>query len=74
MSDPLYKRYEFTNFEEAYSFVQSLAKVFEEQNHHPDVKFGWGYVEIWSISHDAGGVTERDHNIMNRIAKVYEAR
>ena len=39
----------------------------EAMNHHPDLAFGWGYVRITLTSHDAGGVTEKDHALAARI-------
>jgi 4a-hydroxytetrahydrobiopterin dehydratase len=39
-------------------------------NHHPDIAFGWGYVTITLTTHDAGGVTPKDHAL---AAKIDEA-
>jgi 4a-hydroxytetrahydrobiopterin dehydratase len=36
-------------------------------NHHPDLAFGWGYVRITLTTHDAGGVTEKDHALAARF-------
>ena len=36
-------------------------------NHHPDIEFGWGYVRIKLTTHDAGGVTEKDHRLAAQI-------
>jgi len=39
----------------------------EAMNHHPDISFGWGYVNITLTTHDAGGITEKDHALAARI-------
>ena len=33
----LQKRFEFENFIKALEFVNKCAKIFEEENHHPDI-------------------------------------
>lgn len=68
MEDALHKKYKFDNFADALAFVNEVAEIAEELNHHPDIKFGWGYVEVWSFSHDKGAVTERDEAFFERIA------
>jgi 4a-hydroxytetrahydrobiopterin dehydratase len=39
-------------------------------NHHPDVEFGWGYLRVRLTSHDAGGVTAKDHRLAALIDEV----
>ena len=40
------------------SFVNQLAKIAEENNHHPDLTIGWCKVGVTYTSHDQGGVTK----------------
>jgi 4a-hydroxytetrahydrobiopterin dehydratase len=42
----LYKRYEFKNFLESKIFVNKVGDISENEGHHPDISFGWGYAEI----------------------------
>ena len=42
----LRRRFRFKNFREALDFVNRVGELAEEQGHHPDVRFGWGYAEV----------------------------
>ena len=37
------KKFNFNNFEESQKFVNKVGDLAEEENHHPDISFGWGY-------------------------------
>ena len=39
----LIKEFKFENFLESQEFVNKVAKIAEEEGHHPDIMFGWGY-------------------------------
>ena len=56
----LRRRLRFKNFREALSFVNKLGELAEEQGHHPDVGFGWGYAEVTVWTHKIDGLTEGD--------------
>ncbi|MEO8648668.1 MAG: 4a-hydroxytetrahydrobiopterin dehydratase [Acidobacteriota bacterium] len=56
----LKKRYEFGNFAESLAFVNRVGELAEAADHHPDIKFGWGYAELELTTHDRGGLTEHD--------------
>jgi 4a-hydroxytetrahydrobiopterin dehydratase len=56
----LKKRFAFANFIEALSFVNRLGELAEEQGHHPDIAFGWGYAEVTVFTHAIGGLSEND--------------
>ena len=49
----------FDTYLNGIEFVNSLAKIAEEKNHHPDLKVGWCRVEVVFTSHDQGGVTDQ---------------
>ena len=42
----LYKKFNFRNFLESQKFINEVSKISEEEGHHPDILFGWGYAEI----------------------------
>jgi 4a-hydroxytetrahydrobiopterin dehydratase len=56
----LVRRLKFKNFMAALDWVNRAGAIAEEQGHHPDITFGWGYVEIRLTTHDAGGLTRND--------------
>jgi 4a-hydroxytetrahydrobiopterin dehydratase len=64
----LYKKFEFSNFSEAFGFMTRVAIEAEKMNHHPEWKNVWNTVEFWLSTHDAGDkVTERDHKLAKKI-------
>lgn len=64
----LYKKIQFADFSEAFSFMTRVAMVAEKMNHHPRWTNVWNTVEIWLNTHDAGDVvTEKDYALANKI-------
>jgi 4a-hydroxytetrahydrobiopterin dehydratase len=59
-----------SDFKSALEFVNKVAEIAESLQHHPDIHFGWGYVRIWTTSHDAHDITEKDHELVNRIDQL----
>lgn len=56
----LRRRFRFKNFREALRFVNRVGELAEEQGHHPDVTFGWGYADVTVWTHKIDGLTESD--------------
>lgn len=66
----LYKKFEFADFSEAFSFMTRVAFAAEKANHHPTWKNTYNTVEIWLSTHDAGNtVTAKD----KKLAKTIDA-
>ena len=42
----LQKKFTFKNFMQSQLFVNDVGKISEEEGHHPDISFGWGYAII----------------------------
>lgn len=61
------KRYEFDNFASSLEFVNKVGAIAEDADHHPDIKFGWGFAEISLTTHDRGGVTDFDLAVAGRV-------
>ena len=61
------KSFEFDSYIESISFVNKVAKVAEQNNHHPDINIGWCKVQISITSHDLGGVTTKCVNLATTI-------
>jgi 4a-hydroxytetrahydrobiopterin dehydratase len=59
--------YNFSNFEQSLSFINKVSNVAEEENHHPDLKFGWGYAEINILTHKINGLTLSDFILASKI-------
>ncbi len=56
----LRRAFKFKNFREALGFVNRVGELAEEQGHHPDISFGWGYAEVTVFTHKIDGLTESD--------------
>jgi 4a-hydroxytetrahydrobiopterin dehydratase len=63
----LVRRTEFSNFVEAMQFVNSVAELAEGAGHHPDIDIRYNKVRLGLVSHDAGGLTERDFDLASAI-------
>jgi 4a-hydroxytetrahydrobiopterin dehydratase len=61
------RKYKFANFADALAFVNRVGVIAESMDHHPDIKFGWGYAKISTTTHDRGGVTEVDIALASKI-------
>ncbi|HVX53129.1 VOC family protein [Nocardioides sp.] len=63
-------RYRTRDFVSAQALAAAIGEAAEEDNHHPDLLVGWGYVEARLASHDVGGVTRRDLRLAHRISAL----
>ena len=68
--DHLMREFSFDNFADAKTFVDEISVICEEQNHHADLHFGWGYVVIELTTHDQGKVTSLDIEVALAINSV----
>jgi len=60
--------YEFENFKLAIKFVNKVAKIAEDQNHHPDILIhDYKKVRIQTTTHDAMGLTVKDFKLANAL-------
>ena len=66
----LHRELRFADFAEAWAFMNRVAEVAEELDHHPDWSNSWNRVVIDLTSHDAGGLTARDLRLAERINAV----
>lgn len=64
----LVREWTFRNFPEAIAFVNHIATIAEDAGHHPDIDIRYNRVRLSLISHDAGGITERDAAMAGRIS------
>lgn len=69
-NDLLRKRFEFPNFAASLEFVNKVGEIAEAADHHPDIKFGWGYAEFAITTHDRGGITDFDFDLAGKIDAV----
>ncbi len=65
----LEKTFKFKNFLESQDFVNNVGKISEEEGHHPDISFGWGYAKISITTHAIEGLSENDFILATKIDK-----
>ena len=63
------KKIYFKNFLESQKFVSEVGKISEEESHHPDILFGWGYAKINITTHAIEGLSENDFILAAKIDK-----
>ena len=56
----LEKRFELPDFAKALELVDRFGAIAEEQNHHPVLRFSWGWVEASIWTHKVDGLTVSD--------------
>lgn len=62
--------FDFPDFKAAMQFVNKVADVAEQANHHPDIDIRYNKVTMALVSHDSGGVTQRDVRMAKRINEI----
>lgn len=68
-SNKLVRDWSFPDFVQAMAFVNRVAQLAESANHHPDIDIRYNKVRLGLISHDAGGITERDARMAATISR-----
>ncbi len=65
--------FQFDSFAMAMEFVNQIAEAAEAVNHHPDMLISYNKVTLSLVSHDSGGVTNRDIKMAARINELAPA-
>ena len=66
----LYKEFKFKNFQQTLDFVNQISKIAEEENHHPNINFTWGYCKISIQTHKIKGLCENDFILAAKIDQI----
>ncbi|HEY5441919.1 MAG TPA: reverse transcriptase-like protein [Candidatus Saccharimonadales bacterium] len=68
----LYQQFNFENFKQAWAFMEKVAALAEEFQHHPRWENEWSVVQIWLITHEGGkAITDKDHEMAEAIDAIY---
>jgi 4a-hydroxytetrahydrobiopterin dehydratase len=66
--DALVRDFKFEDFAGAMAFVNRVAEIAEQRNHHPDILVhGWNNVRLTLSTHSQGGVTDADQALAEQI-------
>tara|TARA_Y100000768_G_C23896819_1_gene643041 strand:- start:801 stop:1034 length:234 start_codon:yes stop_codon:yes gene_type:complete len=61
------KTFEFNSYLDGIDFVNEVANLAEQENHHPDIEIRYCKVTISLTTHDAGGLTDKDYKLAKLI-------
>jgi len=69
--DEIVRDFKFDDFAGAIAFVNRVAGVAEEANHHPDILVhGWNKVRLSVTNHSQGGLTEADFTLAAKVDEL----
>ena len=67
----LVNQYKFKDFNEAMVFINEIAKICEEVNHHPEIYNCYSLVKLSLCTHDLNdNITEKDLELAGLIDKI----
>lgn len=61
------KTFKFADFSTAFGFMSAMATQAEKADHHPEWFNVYNTVEVTLTTHDAGGVTEKDISLGQKM-------
>ena len=64
------RKFDFSDFVEAFGFMTKVAIIAEKMNHHPDWRNVYKSLEITLNTHDVGGLTELDIKLAKKINRL----
>ena len=68
------RTFRFKNFAEAFAFVERAAALAEEEGHHPDISFGWGYATVSLRTKKIKGLHENDFIMAVKLDRIAAER
>ncbi|MEO8351206.1 MAG: 4a-hydroxytetrahydrobiopterin dehydratase [Chthoniobacteraceae bacterium] len=64
--------FEFEDFTQAIDFVNSVAEIAEDDDHHPDIDIRYNKVRVGLSTHSEGGLTDMDFEVAEKIDTLVE--
>ena len=68
------KTYTFETFPGGIDFINRIADIAEQVDHHPDIDIRYRRVTFTIWTHSEGGITDKDFDLANRIEEGFTAR
>jgi 4a-hydroxytetrahydrobiopterin dehydratase len=69
--DCICRSFEFDSYMEGIDFVNGVAELAEEADHHPDLEVSYGMVDVTLTTHDLKGLTEQDFLLAQKIDQMF---
>ena len=64
------RRFQFSDFDALMGFINGIAAIARQQDHHPDVQFGYDNCTVAFSTHSAGGLTDKDFDAATRVNEL----
>ena len=64
------KEFNFKDFKQSQNFINKIGDIAEQENHHPDLSFGWGYCKVKISTHAIKGLAESDFILAAKIDEI----
>ncbi len=68
----LRRHFKFKNFSQATDFVNHVAEIANTEDHHPEIRFGYGFAEVETYTHKIGGLHENDFILAAKVSHIVE--
>ena len=68
------RSFRFKDFKEAFAFVRQVSDLAEQEGHHPDISFGWGYATVSLQTKKIKGLHENDFIMAAKINRIAGAQ
>jgi len=69
-SGELVRTFLFKDFRGSLKFVNEVGELAEQAGHHPDIDIRYNKVRLALVTHDAGGITEKDFDLAAKADKL----
>lgn len=69
-SGELTRTFLFKDFRGSLAFVNKVGDLAENAGHHPDIDIRYNKVRLALVTHDAGGITEKDFDLAAKADKI----
>jgi 4a-hydroxytetrahydrobiopterin dehydratase len=66
----LLRTFQFKDFLGSLAFVNRVGELAEQAGHHPDIDIRYNKVRLALITHDAGGLTNKDFDLATRVSNL----
>ena len=68
--DRINRKFAFDDFVASLDFVNKVGAVAEQEGHHPDISFGWGYADVVLFTHKIKGLHENDFIMAAKVNEL----
>ena len=69
-NEMIFKKFSFKTFKNSLEFTNKIGQIAEEEGHHPDISFGWGYCLVMIHTHAIKGLSINDFILASKIDRI----